>query len=74
MQFDGTLYATDHVLDVALARTVKSRSPSCVGSTVQSGGELRLGLGDAAELLRARSSAWRSSNLPATSSTALSGW
>ena len=54
--------------------TVNSRSPSWVGSTVHKGGSVRLGFGIGPKYLAIIASVFFSSNLPATSSTALSGW
>ncbi|CFO02136.1 Uncharacterised protein [Bordetella pertussis] len=55
-------------------RSVTERSPSWTGSTVYSGGRVRLGLGSlpSEDWISAR--AVCGSNLPATISTALSGW
>jgi len=57
-----------------LRRTVNSRLPSCVGSTVQSLGSARVGFGMRPKVFAICASARFSSNLPAMSSTALSGW
>ena len=55
-------------------RTAKVRSPSWVGSTVQKVGRVRLGFGIAPNWRAIVASVVAASNLPATSSTALSGW
>ncbi|MNX91198.1 hypothetical protein D3C86_1232710 [compost metagenome] len=55
-------------------RKVTERSPSCTGSTVYSGGNLRSGLGSLPSVCSMSARVAWGSNLPATISTALSGW
>ena len=55
-------------------RSVTERSPSCTGSTVYSRGSARSGLGSLPSVSSMSASVACGSNLPATISTALSGW
>ena len=55
-------------------RSVTVRSPSCAGSSVYVGSITRFGFGILPNVDAIIASVFASSNLPATISTALSGW
>lgn len=55
-------------------RIVTRRSPSCTGSVVYSRGSARVGLGMAPKYFAIQESVWSTSNAPAITTTALSGW
>ena len=57
-----------------LRRSVTERSPSCTGSTVYDGLSTRFGFWSTPNSFSTLASAAASSNLPETTSTALSGW
>ena len=70
----GARYAANKNWLSPTRRTVTSRSPSCVGSTVQSFGRMRVGFAIVPKFAAITASVFSLSNLPAMRITALSGW